>query len=65
VAPGAAIASLVRVGEKTMIGIGATVIERIKIGANSIVGAGAVVVDDVPDNVVVVGVPARVLRKNG
>lgn len=64
IAPGAAIAGLVRVGERTMIGIGSTVIDGISIGSNSVVGAGAVVVHDVPDNVVVVGVPAKVLRKN-
>lgn len=64
VAPGAAIAGMVRTGNKTMIGIGSTVIDGIRIGSNSVVGAGAVVVNDVPDNVVVVGVPAKVLRKN-
>ena len=64
VAPGASIAGLVRIGEKTTIGIGSTVIDGVSIGSNSVVGAGAAVVSDVPDNVVVVGVPAKVLRKN-
>lgn len=31
------------------------------IGKNSIVGANAVVLDDVPDNCVVVGIPARII----
>ncbi|GAC1404658.1 MAG: hypothetical protein NVSMB56_19190 [Pyrinomonadaceae bacterium] len=39
-------------------------IPQIKIGCWSIVGAGSVVVTDVPDGVVVVGVPGRARRKN-
>jgi len=45
------------------IGSSATILAGIKIGENSIVGAGAVVTKDVPSNVIVVGNPARVLRK--
>ena len=52
----------VRVGESSHIGIGASVRQGIYIGRNSIVGAGAAVVDDVPDGVLVAGVPAKVLR---
>lgn len=64
IAPGVAVAGLVNVGRKTTIGIGATVIDQISIGQNSMVGAGSVVVRDVPDGVVVIGTPAKVLRKN-
>lgn len=63
VAPGVAIAGLVKLGYRSTVGIGATIIEKIKIGENSMIGAGSVVLDDVPDGVVVVGAPARVLRK--
>ena len=63
IATGARLASTVHVGDGTHIGVGAIVRQCIHIGRHSIVGAGAVVVDDVPDGVVVVGVPARVLRK--
>ena len=35
---------------------------RLSVGNNVIIGAGAVVVEDVPDNSVVVGVPARVVK---
>jgi len=63
VAPGARLGSAVTVGEGAHIGIGATVRQCIRIGRNSIVGAGAAVVSDVPDDIVVVGVPARPLRK--
>ena len=47
------------VGEQATIGIGATIINNIHIGKNAQVGAGAVVLEDVPDNQVVFGVPAR------
>jgi sugar O-acyltransferase (sialic acid O-acetyltransferase NeuD family) len=62
VSVGSRLGGRVRVGEGSHIGIGASVREGISIGRNSIVGAGAAVVDDVPDNVVVAGVPAKVLR---
>lgn len=54
--------------EKTLIkqgaslGTGATILPNISVGKNAIVGAGSVVTRDVPDNAVVAGNPARVLR---
>lgn len=45
------------------IGSGSTILARVTIGENSIVGAGSVVTKDVPANVIVVGNPARFLRK--
>lgn len=62
IATGAKLASAVRVREGSHIGINACVRQGISIGRNSIIGAGAVVVEDVPDEVVVVGVPARILK---
>ena len=44
------------------IGSGAVILCGITIGAHAMVGAGAVVTSDVPENAVVAGVPARVLR---
>ncbi|MDB6072342.1 MAG: transferase hexapeptide repeat containing protein [Verrucomicrobiales bacterium] len=61
-APGATLAGCVEVGSGTLIAVGATVLPRIKIGSNAIVGAGSVVTRDVPDNAVVMGQPARVVR---
>lgn len=62
IATGARLASTVTVGEGSHIGLGACIRECITIGRDVIAGAGAVVVKDVPDGVVVVGSPARVLR---
>jgi acetyltransferase-like isoleucine patch superfamily enzyme len=42
--------------------MGAIVQDRVEVGANALVGAGALVAKDVPDNVQVMGTPARVLR---
>jgi len=61
VGPGVNIAGHVHLGRCAWIGIGATVIDHKRIGEGAIVGAGAVVIDDVPDGVVVAGVPARIL----
>lgn len=63
IAPGARLAGGVQVGEGALLGIGCTVLPNCKVGAWSIVGAGAVVTRDVPDGVVVVGVPARIIRR--
>ena len=62
IAPGAKLASGVLVGDGSHIGLGAAIIQGKRVGRNAVVGAGAVVVRDVPDDVVVTGVPARVLR---
>jgi len=45
------------------IGSSATILCGVTIGKNAIVGAGAVVTKDVPDNTVVAGVPAKIVRK--
>lgn len=45
------------------IGSGCTILSRVTIGENALVGAGSVVTKDVPPNTIVVGNPARVLRK--
>ena len=53
----------VRVGDNVLIGANAVVIEGVQIGNGSVVAAGAIVTTDVPENVVVAGVPARVIKK--
>jgi acetyltransferase-like isoleucine patch superfamily enzyme len=44
------------------IGSGATILSNLVIGKNALVGAGSVVTRDVPDNAIVAGNPARLLR---
>lgn len=44
------------------IGAGATILQGVTIGENSIVAAGAVVSKNVPDNVIVGGIPAKVIK---
>jgi acetyltransferase-like isoleucine patch superfamily enzyme len=44
------------------IGSNATILCGITVGTNSIIGAGSVVTKDVPDNVIVAGNPAKILR---
>jgi len=61
IGPAATLCGRVHVGENSWIGAGATVRQRITIGKNVIVGVGAAVVMDIPDNVVAVGVPARLI----
>ncbi len=55
-------ATPVVVEDNVLIGANAVVIEGCRIGANSVVAAGAVVVSDVPENVVVAGCPARIIK---
>ncbi len=55
-------ASTIRTG--SYVGMGAIIKEKITIGANSIIGMGAVVHTDIPDGVIAVGNPARVVRRN-
>ncbi len=51
-----------RVRRGASIGSGATILSDVTIGKNAIVGAGSVVTRDVPDNAIVAGNPARILR---
>lgn len=44
------------------IGVGATILPGVTVGENSIVAAGAVVSKDVPDNTIVGGIPAKVIK---
>ncbi len=52
-------------GNNVMVGSGAKVLGPIKIGNNVRIAAGAVVLTDIPDNCTAVGIPAKVVRRNG
>jgi serine O-acetyltransferase len=50
------------IGDRVQIGAGAKILGRVHVGSGAIIGANAVVVHDVPENAVVGGVPARIIR---
>ncbi|MBU1013205.1 MAG: acetyltransferase [Bacteroidetes bacterium] len=60
--PGVNIAGKVTIKECAYIGMGAIILDGISIGANSVIGAGALVTKEVPDNVQVMGIPARITK---
>lgn len=48
--------------DNVVVAAGAIIIGKVHVGSDSVVGAGSVVTKDVPEQTVVAGVPARVLR---
>jgi len=63
IAGGVVFGGHIRVGAYTLLGVGASIQPHVTIGANVVVGVGAAVIADLPDNVVAVGVPAKVIRE--
>ncbi len=61
--PGVHIAGHVALGPNCVLGTGAVVLPGVRIGANSIIGAGSVVTKDVEADSLVVGIPAKVIKK--
>ena len=53
----------IHIGKNCWLGAGVIVVPGISIGDNSVIGAGSVVTRDIPDNVLAVGNPCRVLRE--
>lgn len=64
VSPGAVVTGGVKIGEGSQIGASAVILPNLKIGKNVVVGAGTVVVKDIADQTIVIGNPARILKKN-
>ena len=62
ISPSVSILGRVEISSYTHIGANSTILPNIKIGKNSIIGAGSVVTRDVPDNVLVVGAPAKIVK---
>jgi sugar O-acyltransferase (sialic acid O-acetyltransferase NeuD family) len=52
------------IGDRVYIGMGVIIKEKLTIGNDSIIGMGSCVFTDIPSNVIVLGNPARVIRKN-
>ena len=63
VATNGVVGANVHIGKAVHIGSNATIREKVKIGDYSLVGSGAVVLNDVPENSIVVGNPARILER--
>jgi acetyltransferase-like isoleucine patch superfamily enzyme len=59
---GALLTKPIRIRQKAWIGAGATILPGVIVGENAIVAAGAVVSKDVPDNVIVGGIPAKIIK---
>ena len=55
-------ATPVIIEDNVLVGANAVVVEGVHVGKNAVVAAGAVVLEDVPDNAVVAGTPARVIK---
>lgn len=64
ISPNVTIGGNVSIGKNCFIGSGAIIRNGLTIGKNSIIGMGSVVLENVADNSVVVGNPAKFLRKN-
>ena len=60
---GLEIAKPITIGNNVWIGAGSTILAGVNIGDNTVIGAGSVVTKSIPDNVVAVGIPCKVVRK--
>ena len=63
VQPGASLGGLSTIGEGVTVGLGATLLERLCVGHDAVIAGGAVVLSDVPDAVMVAGVPSTIRKQ--
>lgn len=61
VGPGTKVAGRVSIGNFVNIGIGVNIKNNVNIGNNVIIGAGSVIIKDIPSDVKVAGVPAKII----
>ncbi|MBN1186139.1 MAG: acyltransferase [Bacteroidales bacterium] len=52
------------INDNAFIGVNSIILPKVNIGENSIIGAGSIVTHDIPPNVVAMGNPARIIKKN-
>lgn len=55
----------VKVSDHCLIGAASTLVQCVQIGSHSIIGAGAAVIKDIPQDCVVAGVPAQIIKQGG
>jgi acetyltransferase-like isoleucine patch superfamily enzyme len=60
--PGLNVFGRIRIGNNVFIGAAAQIMLGVTVGNNVVIGAGSIVTKDVPDNVVVAGVPAKIIK---
>lgn len=62
ISPGVTILGCCTIGDYCQIGANSTILPNVNVGNNVIVGAGTIITKDIPDNCLVVGVPARITK---
>ena len=60
--PGINIFGEIIIGNNVFIGHDVKIMPHVKIGNNVVIGAGSIVTKDIPNNVVVAGIPARIIK---
>lgn len=55
-------ANPVIIEDNVLVGANAVVLEGVRVGKGAVVAAGAIVIEDVPENAVVAGIPARIIK---
>lgn len=59
--PGLNVYGRIEIGNNVFIGLNSIILKGVKVGNNVIIGAGSIINKNIPDNVVVAGVPARII----
>lgn len=60
--PGLNVFGRIKIGNNVFIGAASQIMPGVTVGNNVVIGAGSIVTKDVPDNVVIAGVPAKIIK---